>query len=59
MGAEGITHQTEDDLEDRVLIDEANVGLLWVDVDIYILRWDGEEEEVMGLCTCGDEVLVG
>ena len=46
-------------MEDRVLIDEANVGLLWVDVDIDILRWDGEEEEVMGLCTCGDEVLVG
>ena len=59
MRAEGITHQTEDDLKDRVLINEANVGLLWVDVDIDILRWDGEEEEVVGLCTCGDEVLVG
>ena len=58
MRAESITHQTEDHLEDRVLIDEANVGLLWVDVDIDTLRWDGEEEEVMGLCTCGDEVLV-
>ena len=59
MRAEGITHQAEDHLEDRVLINEANVSLLWVDVDIDILRWDGEEEEVMGLCTCGDEVLVG
>ena len=59
MGAKGITHQAENHLEDRVLIDEANVRLLWVDVDIDILRRDGEEEKVMGLCTCGNEVLVG
>ena len=30
-----------------------------MDVNVYILSWDGEVKEVLGLIACRDEVLVG
>ena len=43
MRAEGFLHQTDDDLEDRLPIQEAYIGLLRMDIDVNIRCWYGEE----------------